>query len=139
VVWRAYADEKSLSAAFAAGTVDIAVVLPEPGDLPQGSAGAACSAEDLDRVRAALRSRWRAEVFPLGPTSGAIPCRRPVLVVARGVLEDLRFGILGREAARLAAGVTLQDIAAVREAETRGGERAAVAAARTILDRKPSQ
>jgi hypothetical protein len=139
VVWQEYPDESALRAAIAAKKLDIAVALPEPGDLPPGVPGGECAAADLERVRAALRSRWGAEVFPLGFALGASPCLRPALVVARGVLEDLRFGILGREAARLAAGVTPGDLAAVREAEARGGERAAVAAARAAIAAKANR
>jgi hypothetical protein len=136
VVWQEYADEVSLRAALAAGKVDVAVAMPDPGDAPPGAPGGECTAAQLDRVRAALRARWGAEVYPLGFALGAAPCVRPALVVARGVLEDLRFGILGKEAARLAAGVTAADVAGVRAAEERGGERAAVAAARAALAAK---
>jgi hypothetical protein len=136
VAWQVHPDDKALRAALAAGKLDIAIALPEPGDLPRGAPGMECAAADFDRVRAALRARWGAEVFPLGFALGEAPCRRPALIVARGVLEDLRFGILGKEAARLAAGVTAADVAGVRAAEARGGERAAVAAARAALAAK---
>ena len=52
------------------------------------------------------------------------------------MLEDLRFGILGKEAGRMAAFITREDVAAVRAAAERGGERAATAAARAALAAK---
>lgn len=136
VTWQVHPDESALRAAFAAGKVDIAVALPDPGDLPPGPPGQECAAEALDRVRIALRARWGAEAYAVGFAAGSVPCLRPALVVARGVLEDLRFGILGKETARLAASVTAGDVAAVSNAEVQGGERAAVAAARAVLAAK---
>jgi hypothetical protein len=131
VDWREFRDEASLRAAFAAGRIDIAVGATAPG-APPGSPGD-CSPEALTGLRDGLSRQWGGEVFVLGFSAGAPPCQRPALIVSRAVLEDLRFGILGREAARFAAAVTLEDVTAVQAAAGRGGERAAAAAAREAM------
>lgn len=128
VDWREFPDEASLRTAFAAGTIDIAVGATASGSPPEASGD--CLPERLAGLRDSLIREWGGEVFVLGFAAGPSPCRRPALIVSRRVLEDLRFGILGREAARFAAGVTPADVAAVRSAAERGGERAAAAAAR---------
>jgi hypothetical protein len=69
------------------------------------------------------------------PRDGA-SCARNALIVSRVVLEDLRFGILGREAARFSSIVTREDVVAVQAASGRGGERAAAAAARAAMAAK---
>ena len=57
-------------------------------------------------------------------------------IVSRAVLDDLRFGILGKEAVRMASFITREDVAAVLAAAERGGERGATAAARAALAAK---
>jgi hypothetical protein len=137
VDWRAFPDETALRAEFAAGRIDIAVVLassgPSRSDPP---AGAPCPPEALTLVCEGLRRGWGGEAFLLGFSVGAAACERPALIVSRAVLEDLRFGILGRESGRMAAFITRDDVAAVRAAAGRGGERAATAAARSALAAK---
>ena len=133
VDWREFPDDAALRDAFAAGRVDIAVGLTDPGPLPPGTASAECPAERLAPLSEALRLRWGGEVFLLGFPFGPSACARPALIVSRAVLEDLRFGILGKESARLASFVTGEDVAAVRAAAGRGGERSATAAARAAL------
>jgi hypothetical protein len=136
VVWQEYADASALRAAVAAGKVDIAVAAPDAADAPPGGD---CGPERLEAVRAALRSGWGAEAFLLPLVPGPAACRPPALIVARGVLADLRFGILGKECGRLAAFTTAADVDAVRAAAVSGGERAAVAAARAVLAGKPKR
>ena len=138
VDWREFPDEGALRAAFAGGKIDIAVGLTESGDLPSPSplpGGLPARDTRLCSVKACAR-RWGGEVFLLGFPVGPAACARPALIVARAVLEDLRFGILGKEAARMAAFITREDVAAVRAAAERGGERTATAAARTALAAK---
>ena len=74
--------------------------------------------------------------FPCAFPSAPIPACAPASLVSRAVLEDLRFGILGKEADRIAALLTRDDVAAVQAAAARGGERAATAAARAVLAAK---
>jgi len=140
VDWREFPDEAALRAAFADGGIDIAVGLTETAQLPPAPpAGADCPRESLALLREALRRFWGAEVFLLGFPSGPAACARPALIVSRAVLEDLRFGILGKEAGRLAASITREDVAAVRAATGRGGERTATAAARAALAAKATR
>jgi len=137
VDWREFPDETALRAAFAAGRIDIAVGLPDAETLRLATpAGADCPRESLTALGEGFRRRWAGEAFLLGFPVGPSACARPALIVARAVLEDLRFGILGKEAARLAALVTRDDLDAVRAAAERGGERSATAAARALLAAK---
>jgi hypothetical protein len=140
VDWREYRDDAALQAAFAAGRLDIAVGLTHTDRLPQAPPpGGSCPSALLPALREDLRVRWGAEVFLLGFPAGPPACVLPALVLSRGVLEDLRFGILGKEAARVAALITREDLAAVRAAFERGGERAATAAARAALAAKATR
>jgi hypothetical protein len=137
VDWREFPDEAAVRAAFAGGKVDIAVIVTEEGSPAFAPSGAAaCPPERLAAIGEGLRQRWAGEAFLLDLPRGPAPCARPALIVSRVVLADLRFGILGKEAARLAAAVTPEDIAAVLAAAERGGERAATAAARAVLGAK---
>jgi len=137
VDWREFPDEAALRAAFVAGGIDIAVGLTEAGQLPSSSfATADCPLETLGLLSEALRRLWGGEAFLLGFPSGPAACSRPALIVSRAVLADLRFGILGKETGRLAASITREDVAAVRAAAERGGERTATAAARAALAAK---
>jgi hypothetical protein len=133
VDWRAFADEHALRAAFAAGRIDIAVgVTASEGT----TAARECPPETLARLLDGLRRLWGGEGFLMGfPRDGA-SCARNALIVSRVVLEDLRFGILGREAARFSSIVTREDVVAVQAASGRGGERAAAAAARAAMAAK---
>lgn len=134
VDWREFPDEAALRAAFAGGGIDIAVGLTEPEMLPATRPESAeCPRETLVGLAEALRRRWGGVTYLLGFPVGPDACARPSLIVARAVLEDLRFGILGKEAGRMAAFITKDDVAAVRAAAERGGERAATAAARAVL------
>jgi hypothetical protein len=139
VDWREFPDETGLRAAFAGGGIDIAVGLTDPGQLPPALASAQCPRELLAPLSEALRMRWGGEVYVLGFPAGATDCARPALIVSRSVLEDLRFGILGKESARMASFITRGDVDAVRAAAERGGERAATAAARAALAAKTSR
>jgi hypothetical protein len=140
VDWREFPDETALRDAFAAGRVDIAIGLTEGGSIdPARAALADCPRETLAVVGEDLRRRWGGEAFILGFPVGPAVCARPVLIVARAVLEDLRFGILGKESGRMAAFITPDDAAVVRAAAARGGERAATAAARAVLAAKAKQ
>jgi hypothetical protein len=134
--WREYPDEAALRAAFAGGGIDIAVGLTDPGRLPPAPVAAECPSERLAPLVEALRTRWGGEVFLLGFPAGPSACARPALIVSRSVLEDLRFGILGKESARMSSSITHEDVDAVRAAAGRGGERAATAAARAALAAK---
>ena len=137
VDWREFPDEAALRAAFAGGRIDIAVGLTEVGQAGAAQPVAAdCPGERLAALGEGLRRRWGAEPFLLGLPPGPTACVRPALIVARSVLEDLRFGILGKEAGRMAAFITREDLAAVLKAAERGGERASTAAARTALAAK---
>jgi len=137
VDWREFPDEAALRAAFAGGRIDIAVGLTEAEQpLPAPLAGADCPRESLVAVGEGLRRSWGGEVFLLGFPVGQAVCALPALIVSRAVLEDLRFGILGKEAGRVAGLITAEDALAVRAATERGGERAAVAAARAALAAK---
>jgi hypothetical protein len=137
VDWREYPDAPALRAAFAAGGIDIAVGLTDADQLPLApTAVADCPPETLALLREGLRRLWGAEVFLLGFPNGQAACTRPALIVSRVVLEDLRFGILGKESTRMASFITREDVAAVRAAAERGGERAAAAAARAALAAK---
>jgi hypothetical protein len=137
VDWREFPDAATLRAAFAAGKIDITVDLTEAGSLPSPSlAPADCPPESLEVLGAGLRRRWGGEAFLLGFPVGPAACARPALIVSRAVLEDLRFGILGKEAGRLAGFITREDLAAVRAAAGSGGERGATAAARAVLAAK---
>ena len=136
VDWREYPDAPALRAAFAAGGIDIAVGLTDPGQLPSAPASADCPPESLAPLVEALRRRWGGEVFLLGFPAGSAACARPALIVSHTVLEDLRFGILGKESTRMASFITREDVAAVRAAAGGGGERAATAAARAALAAK---
>jgi hypothetical protein len=136
VDWREFPDEAGLLAAFAGGGIDIAVGLTDPGQLPSAPASADCPGERLASLAEALRMRWGGEVFLLGFPAGPPACARPALIVSHAVLEDLRFGILGKESARMASLIAWEDVAAVRGAAERGGERAATAAARSALAAK---
>ena len=137
VDWREFPDETALRAAFTGGRIDIAVGLTEVEQAdPAPPVAADCPRERLAVLGEGLRRRWGAEAFLLGLPPGPTACARPALIIARAVLEDLRFGILGKEAGRLAALITREDVAAVLAAAARGGERAATAAARTALANK---
>lgn len=137
VDWREFPDEGALRAAFAGGKIDIAIGMTEERILPSPSPVTAdCPRETLTGLGEDLRQRWGGEAFLLGFPVGPLACERPALIVARTVLEDLRFGILGKEAGRMAAFITRDDVAAVRVAAGSGGERAATAAARTALAAK---
>jgi hypothetical protein len=133
VDWREYPDAAALQAAFAGGKIDIAVGLTDPGRFPPAED---CPPERLAPLTEALRIRWGGEVLLLGFPAGSEVCARPALIVSRAVLEDLRFGILGKESARLASLITRDDVAAILLAAERGGERAATAAARAALAAK---
>lgn len=137
VDWREFPDETALRAAFAGGKIDIAIGMPEAEKLPSPEpVPADCPRETLAVLGEGLRRRWGGEAFLLGFPVGSPACARPALIVARAVLEDLRFGILGKEAGRMAAFITRDDVAAVRAAGERGGERSATAAARGALAAK---
>jgi hypothetical protein len=137
VDWREFRDAAALRAAFAGGGIDIAVGLTEADQPPLASTAAAdCPLETLALLREGLRRLWGAEAFLLGFPTGPAACARPALIVSRAVLEDLRFGILGKESARIASFITREDVTAVRAAAERGGERAAAAAARAALAAK---
>jgi hypothetical protein len=137
VDWREFHDAAGLRAAFAGGGIDIAVGLTDADQLPLAPTAAAdCPLETLALLREGLRRLWGAEAFLLGFPTGPAACARPALIVSRAVLEDLRFGILGKESARMASFITREDVAAVRAAAERGGERAAAAAARAALAAK---
>jgi len=137
VDWREFPDETALRAAFAAGRIDIAIGATAAEQLPSLTpAGADCSRETLAVLGDGLRRRWGGEAFLLGFPVGLAACVRPALIVSRTVLEDLRFGILAKESARIAAFITRDDVAAVRAAAGSGGERAATAAARAALAAK---
>jgi hypothetical protein len=131
VDWREFPDEPALRGAFAAGSIDIAVGVTARGET--APLASECPPETLSGLREKLRRDWGGEVFVLAFPAGASACVRPALVVSRAVLEDLRFGILGREAARFCAIVSREDVDAVRTAAQAGGERAAAAAARTAM------
>ena len=137
VDWREFPDEAALRSAFAGGKLDIAVGLTQPpGPGLPVSASAPCPRETLSSLSEGLRRSWGGEVFLLGYPVGQAACAHPALIVSRTVLEDLRFGILGKEAGRVAGLITAEDALAVRTANERGGERAAVAAARAALAAK---
>ena len=136
VDWREFPDEAALRAAFAGGGIDIAVGVTDPGQIPPAPVSADCPREHLAPLAEALRTRWGGEVFLLGFPAGPAACARPALIVSRSVLEDLRFGILGKESARMSSFITREDVAAVRAEAGRGGERAASAAARAALAAK---
>jgi len=136
VDWREFPDEAGLQAAFAGGRIDIAVGLTDAGQFPTVPASADCPRENLALLVEALRRTWGGEAFLLGFPSGAAACRRPALIIARAVLDDLRFGILGKEAGRMAAIIARQDVELVQKAFERGGDRAAMAAARSALAAK---
>jgi hypothetical protein len=133
VDWREFPDEASRRAAFAAGKLDVVVAAVPAAAVPAPAGSGECSRESLARLTEALRRDWGAEAYLLGFATGPDPCARLALIVARPVLADLRFGILGKEAARAASFITREDLAAVQAAAARGGERAAVAAARAAL------
>ena len=136
VDWREFPDEAALRAAFAAGRIDIAVGVTDPGSLPATVPSATdCPGASLTALSDGLRRRWGGEVFLLGFPSGPSACVRPALIVARAVLEDLRFGILGKESGRMAVFITRDDVAAVRAAAERD-ERSAIVAARVVLAAK---
>ena len=137
VDWREFPDEAGLRAAFAGGSVDIAVVLTGEGQPASATPGAAaCPPEKLASLGEELRRRWGGEAFLLELPPGPAACARPALIVSRAVLEDLRFGILRKEASRLASLIGREDVATVRAAAAKGGERAATAAARAVLGAK---
>jgi len=137
VDWREFPDEAALRAAFAGGKIDIAIGMTEVDNLPAPlPVPADCPRETLAALGDGLRRRWGGEAFLLGFPVGPGACARPALIVARAVLEDLRFGILGKEAGRMAAFITPEDVAAVRTAAGSGGERTATAAARAALAAK---
>jgi len=135
VDWREFTDAGALRSAFASGKIDIAVTASALPSAPALASGE-CPRETLASSVEALRQLWSGEPFLLGFPVGAESCARPALIVARAVLEDLRFGILGKESARVAALITGGDVAAVRAAAVQGGERAALAAARAALAAK---
>lgn len=136
VDWREFPDVAALHAAFVGGKIDIAVVLTDPARLPPASAAADCAPDTLASSVEALERRWGGSTFLLGFSAGSAGCVRPALVLTRAVLEDPRFGILGKEAARLTSLITQRDLDAVRAAVGRGGEREAIAAARAALSAK---
>lgn len=137
VDWREFPDEQALRAAFARGAIDIAIGMTDGGSLAGGPGpGADCPREQLTLLGDGLRRRWGGETFLLGFPVGPTACALPALIVSRTVLADLRFGILGKEAARMAAFITREDAAAVRAEALRGGERTATAAARAALAAK---
>lgn len=136
VDWREFPDEAGLKAAFSGGKIDIAVGLPEAGQFLSVPASADCPRENLAPLVEGLRRIWGGEAFLLGFPVGPESCRRPALIIARAVLDDLRFGILGKEAGRMAQIITRQDVDIVRTAAEHGGERAAMAAARAALAAK---
>lgn len=137
VDWREFPDEAALRAAFTGGKIDIAIGITEAGNpLSPVPAPGDCPRETLNALSEALRQRWGGEVFLLGFPADREECARPALIVARAVLEDLRFGILGKEALRMATLIAREDVAAVRAAAGRGGERTATAAARAALSAK---
>jgi ABC-type nitrate/sulfonate/bicarbonate transport system substrate-binding protein len=134
VDWRSFPDAAALRTAFAGGKIDIAIGLTEPGHLaPALPAGAECPRETLAALVERLHRSWGGGVYLLEAPVARDSCVRPALIVARAVLEDLRFGILGKESAKMAAFITPADVASVRAAAERGGERAATAAARAAL------
>jgi len=134
VDWREFPDEGALRAAFAGGTIDIAIGLTVPEQPPAAALAAGdCPREALALQGEELRRLWGGEPFLLGFPIGTAACSRPALIVARAVLEDLRFGILGKESKNMAAFITSDDVVAVQAAAGRGGERSATAAARTAL------
>ena len=137
VDWREFPDESALRAAFAGGRIDIAVGLTEDEDPASASPVAAeCPRDRLAALGEGLRRRWGGEAFLLELPPGPTGCARPALIVSRTVLEDLRFGILRKESARMASLITREDVVAVRDAAGSGGERAATAAARAALAAK---
>ena len=137
VDWREFPDEAALRAAFVAGRIDIAVGVTDPGSLAASVPPAGdCPGVSMAALSDDLRKRWGGEVFLLGFPGGPAACMRPALIVARAVLEDVRFGILGKEAARMAGFITRDDVTSVRAAAERGGERTATAAAREALAAK---
>lgn len=140
--WRRYPDYGELRAALAGGKVDIAVGLVlgarAAGAGPTGPCGP--PAGWLPAAREELRQRLGAEFFPFagglaGPDgqAGEADCLHVGVAVARGVLEDLRFTILGREVERVLGVLAAEDVEAVRAAQARGGDREAAAAARAVL------
>jgi len=135
VDWREFPDEAALRVAFAGGKIDIGIGMTEAENL-SAPAPADCPRETLAELGEGLRRRWGGEAFLLGFPVGPAACARSALIVSRAVLDDLRFGILGKEAAKLAAFVTRDDVAAIRAAAERGGERNATAAARAALAAK---
>ena len=137
VDWREFSDEAALRAAFGGGKIDIAVGLAVAAPAAPAAAGTAdCPGGTLAGLGAELGRTWGGEAFLLGFPATPAACSRPALIVARAVLQDLRFGILGKESGRIAALITREDLAAVRQAAERGGERAATAAARAALAAK---
>jgi hypothetical protein len=138
VDWREFPDEAALRTAFSAGKIDVAIGVTDAAALPSGApAAAGCPPETLALVGEALRRSWGGgEPFLLGFPAQEAACARPALIVARAVLEDLRFGILRKESARMAAFINRDDVTAVRSAAERGGERSALAAARAALAAK---
>ena len=137
VEWREFPDEAALRAAFAAGKIDLALGRTEEeprAAVPPGVTD--CPREALALLGEDVRRRWGGEPFLLGFSLRTAACAPAVLIVARTVLEDLRFGILAKEAGRVAALITPADVAAVRAAAASGGERAATAAARAALAAK---
>lgn len=133
VDWREFPDERALRDAYARGKLDIAVAVLAAGGV---STAGGCGPEGRDDAREGLRRQWAGETFVLGFPFDAAACSWAGLIVSRAVLDDLRFGILGKEAARLSTLVTAEDVAAVRAAAARGGDRAATAAARAALAAK---
>jgi hypothetical protein len=109
VAWIGFADAAGLRGAFAAAEADVVVV---PRAAPAAGEG---------------------EFFALPFPAGAAREERAGVVVSRRLLADLRFTILGREIGALLGSLTPGDLAAVREAEERGGERAAASAARAVV------
>lgn len=137
VDWREFPDERALRAAFAGGSIDIAIGMTEAERLPSpGPAPADCPPATPAELGEALRRRWGGEAFLLGFPVDPATCVRTALIVSRAVLDDLRFGILGKEAVRMASFITREDVAAVLAAAERGGERGATAAARAALAAK---
>jgi hypothetical protein len=138
VEWREFPDEAALRVAFSNGKIDVAIGVTDAAPLPPGAPVAAgCPPETLATLSEALRRRWGGgEPFLLGFPLGEAACARPALIVARAVLEDLRFGILRKESARMAAFINRDDVAAIRSASEHGGERSALAAARAALAAK---
>ena len=137
VDWREFPDETALRAAFAGGRIDIAIAVTGTEDPSSPTpVPADCPSEKLAVLGESLRRRWGGEAFLLGHSVGPSACVRPALIVSRAVLDDLRFGILRKEAGRMAAFITREDVTAVRSAAGSGGERTATAAARAALTAK---